>query len=105
MAGPFSGRATANPSKPVAPDAVEPRRFNPFEGRTPAEIDARFRQKGFQPSGPDPMSGYGGYTNPRSGRSYHIDPKEYGRYREPNHVDVNRPRGYKGRLEKRKFGY
>jgi RHS repeat-associated protein len=78
---------------------------NPFKGKTAPEIDAMFKNKGFTTSGPDPISGNGGYVNPKTGRSYHIDPKEYGKYREPNHVDVNRPRDYRGNLEKKKFDY
>ncbi len=53
------------------------------------------------PRGPNPESGKGGYVNPKTGRSYHIDPANS--YGEKPHVDVNRPRGYKGSLGKRKF--
>ncbi|GEM_PF-2531202 len=78
-------------------------RLNPFRGKSPSQLDKMFRNKGFEPRGPDPLGGKGGYVNPRSGRSYHIDPG--GKYKkgcEPPHVDVNRPRGYKG-FPKRKF--
>jgi hypothetical protein len=76
-------------------------KFNPFAGQPPNQIDKMFREKGFEPRGPDPVSGKGGYVNPKTGRSYHIDPaRSYG---EPPHVDVNRPRGYDGPLPKRKF--
>jgi RHS repeat-associated protein len=78
---------------------------NPFKGKTPNQIEDMFNKKGFQPSGPDPLNGYGGYVNPKSGRSYHIDPTSYGKYPEPNHVDVNRLRSYKGDLKKRKYPY
>jgi RHS repeat-associated protein len=78
--------------------------FNPFKGKSADEIDKMFRDKGFDPRGPDPKNGYGGYVNPSSERSYHIDPGgTYGRGVEPPHVDVNRPRGYKGVLPKRKL--
>lgn len=74
--------------------------INPFEGKSPGEIDDMLRGKGFQPSGPDPINGKGGYVNPRTGRSYHIDVNN--RFGEPPHVDINRPRDYKGPLKKRK---
>jgi RHS repeat-associated protein len=77
---------------------------NPFKAKTPGEIDQMFGAKGYQPRGPDPMSGRGGYVNPQTGRSYHIDPGgSYGKGVEAPHVDVNRPRGYDGSLGKRKF--
>lgn len=75
---------------------------NPFKGKTPQQIDKMFRDKGFSPRGPDPMGGKGGYVNPETGRSYHIDPGgTYKKGVEKPHVDVNRPRGSK--LPKRKF--
>jgi hypothetical protein len=49
-----------------------------------------FRKKGLVPRGPDPVSGRGGYVNPRSGFSYHLDP-DHGPPHGP-HVDVNYPR-------------
>jgi len=58
------------------------------------------RDAGFEPRGPDPLNGKGGYVNPKTGRSYHID--EANSYGEPPHVDVNRPRDYKGPLDKKK---
>ena len=64
-----------------------------------------FKDKGFEQRGSDPLNGKGGYVNPKTGRSYHIDPADYGKYREPNHVDVNRPRNYKGPLDKKKLPY
>ena len=78
-------------------------RFNPFYGKTPQQIDQQFKKKGFISKGPDPVKGKGGYVNPVTGRSYHID--DANRYNEPSHVDVNRPKGYKGDLTKRKFHY
>lgn len=79
--------------------------LNPFKSKSATEIDEMFANKGFAKKGPDPQGGYGGYVNPKTGRSYHIDPKEYGKFDEPNHVDVNRPRGYSGKLVKKKFNY
>jgi len=78
---------------------------NPFKNKTAAQIDEMFKKKGFTKSGPDPAGGTGGYVNPKTGRSYHIDPKDWGKYPEPNHVDVNRLRDYKGPLEKKKLPY
>ena len=60
------------------------------------------RDKGYEPRGPDPLNGKGGYVNPKTGRSYHIDPG--GTWRsgtEYPHVDVNRPPG--SDLPKRKY--
>jgi len=74
---------------------------NPFKDKTPQEIDEMFRRKGFEPRGPDPVNGKGGYVNPRNGRSYHID--EANSFGEDPHVDVNRLRGYQGPLPKKKY--
>jgi hypothetical protein len=75
---------------------------NPFKGKTPEEIDKMFRNKGFDPKGPDPISGRGGYVNPDTGRSYHIDPGgQWIKGTEAPHIDVNRPSG--SGLPKRKF--
>lgn len=74
---------------------------NPFRGKNASQIDEMFQQKGFEARGPDPVNGKGGYVNPRTGRSYHID--EANSFGEAPHVDVNRPRGYKGELEKKKY--
>ena len=60
---------------------------NPFKNKTAQEIENMFLKKGFEKRGPDPINGYGGYVNPRTGRSYHIDPKNFGKYKEPNHID------------------
>jgi RHS repeat-associated protein len=74
---------------------------NPFKGKSPQQLDQMFRDKGFDPRGPDPASGKGGYVNPDNGRSYHIDPNN--RAGEPPHVDVNRPKNYNGPLDKKKY--
>ena len=84
---------TSNAKTPINP--------NPFKGKTPVEIDKMLREAGFEPRGPDPLNGKGGYVNPKTGRSYHID--EANSYGEPPHVDVNRPRDYKGPLDKKKY--
>lgn len=74
---------------------------NPFVGKAPAEIDQMFKAKGFELRGPDPLNGKGGYVNPQTGRSYHID--EANSFGEPPHVDVNRLRTYDGPLAKKKY--
>ena len=74
---------------------------NPFKGKTPGQIDKMFRKKGFDPRGEDPREGIGGYVNPKTGRSYHIDPKN--RSGEPSHVDVNRSKRNRDRLKKKKY--
>jgi hypothetical protein len=62
-----------------------------------------FRAKGFSPRGPDPVKGLGGFVDPKTGRSYHIDPQNS--FGEPPHVDVNRLKTYKGPLDKKKYEY
>jgi RHS repeat-associated protein len=90
VAGPIGGRFAGRPAG-----------FNPFEGKTPLEIDGMLRNRGYRPTGPDPLNGKGGYDMPNGRGSYHIDVKN--RFNEPPHVDVNRPDSYKGPLPKRKF--
>lgn len=76
--------------------------LNPFKGKTPKQVDEIFRSKGFEPRGPAPLAGKGGYVNPKTGRSYHLDPGgTYKRGIEHPHVDVNRRKG--SMLPKRKF--
>lgn len=61
-----------------------------------------FEKKGFEARGPDPVAGKGGYVNPATGRSYHIDPGgTYKKGTERPNVDVNRPKT--SDLPKRKF--
>ena len=65
---------------------------NPFQGKTPQQIDKMFRDKGFDVKGTDPMAGKGSYINPKTGRKYYID--KGGKYKkgtELPHVDVHRP--------------
>jgi RHS repeat-associated protein len=76
-----------------------------FKNKSAKEIDDMFTKKGFEKRGPDPAGGTGGYVNPKTGRSYHIDPKEWGKFPEPNHVDVNRAKSYKGSLDKKKLPF
>ena len=83
------------------PKTKTPINPNPFKGKTPTEIDKMLRDAGFEPRGPDPLNGKGGYVNPKTGRSYHID--EANSFGEPPHVDVNRLRDYKGPLDKKKY--
>jgi RHS repeat-associated protein len=78
---------------------------NSFKNKSAKEIDDMFTKKGFEKRGPDPAGGTGGYVNPKTGRSYHIDPKEWGKFPEPNHVDVNRAKSYKGSLDKKKLPF
>jgi RHS repeat-associated protein len=74
---------------------------NPFKGKTPAQIDKMFKAKGFEPRGRDPLNGKGGYVNPKTGRSHHID--KANSFGEAPHVDVNRLKTYDGPLEKKKY--
>jgi RHS repeat-associated protein len=63
---------------------------NPFLGRTAREIADMLTARGYQPMGPDPVSGRGTFVNPATGRGYHIDashPPPKG-----PHVGVHRPR-------------
>lgn len=78
---------------------------NPFKNLTAKQIEKMFMKKGFSKSGPNPIKGYGGYVNPKNGRSYHIDPKSFGKYPEDNHVDVNRLKGDTSGLDKKKLPY
>lgn len=100
MAGPFAGRFGGSPPIEPIERAIPPRPFNPFEGKTPPEIDAMFKAKGYTPKGPDPMNGQGNYVSPK-GRGYHLDANHPPG--KPPHVGVHRPRGYKGRLDTRDF--
>jgi hypothetical protein len=83
----------------VARASTEPLGFNPFRGKTPDELDAIFRSKGFTPRGPSPVTGRGAYLHPVTGRNYHIDLLRHGR----PHVDILRAPGYKGDLLKRRY--
>lgn len=91
MAGPFAGRVGA--SKGLG--------TNPFEGKTPPEIDSMFRRKGYTPMGPNPLNGEGTYVNPRNGRGYHVD--AYHPPPKPPHVGVHRTRGNRGTMGAREY--
>lgn len=78
---------------------------NPFKNLTAKQVEKMFFAKGFKKSGPNALKGYGGYVNPKTGRSYHIDPKSYGKYPEDNHIDVNRLKGDTSGLPKKKYPY
>ncbi len=92
VAGALVLRSSANVAKGLG---------NPFKGKSAQEIHEMFISKGFQPRGPSPITGKGGYVNPKNGRSYHID--EANNFGEAAHVDVNRLRSYNGSLEKKKL--
>ncbi|CCB91993.1 putative rhs family protein remnant [Waddlia chondrophila 2032/99] len=81
---------------------------SPFKNKTAEELHQMFVDKGYdlRPGNPDlVMNGKGNYINPKNGRQFHIDPRNSGRYREPNHVDVSRPEKYNGSLPKKRFSY
>jgi RHS repeat-associated protein len=78
---------------------------SPFKNKTANELEKMFLEKGFISFGKNPIIGQGSYVNPKNFRQYRIDPYHTGRYREPNHVDVSRPKNYTGSLEKRRFIY
>lgn len=80
-------------------------RASPFRNKSAEELHEMFMKKKYPGFGKNLLNGYGNYINPKNARQYHIDPKNIGRYREPNHVDVSRPEGYKGSLGKKRFGY
>jgi len=64
---------------------------NPFQGKTPQQIDDLLTSRGFKKVGPDPMNGKGSYFHPETGRKYYCDPG--GVYKpgtELPHVDVHR---------------
>jgi RHS repeat-associated protein len=102
LASPFAGAGGASATTEACEIGVQPRSFNPFKGKTAPEIDQMFRNKGYQPRGPDPMNGRGTYVNPKTGRGYHIDanhPLPKG-----PHVGVHRPRNLRDRIATRDFG-
>jgi hypothetical protein len=74
---------------------------NPFKGKTAKAIEEMFIKKGFEPRGPDPLSGKGGYVNPKTGRGYQIDAS----HPDPKgpHVGVHRPRDLRDTIEPRDY--
>ena len=89
----------------AVPDGHIMTKSSPFKNKDIDQLHEMFTKKGFKPRGPDAKNGLGSYINLKNGRKYHIDPKGVGRYNEPNHVDVSRPNGYDGPLEKKRFSY
>ena len=78
---------------------------SPFKNKTAEELHQMFLEKGFLDIGKNPQSGLGSYLHPVNKRQYRIDPKNTGRYAEPSHVDISRPKQYKGPLTKKRFIY
>ncbi|MFZ0564944.1 MAG: hypothetical protein WAM28_01960, partial [Chlamydiales bacterium] len=78
---------------------------SPFKNKTPLELHKMFIEKGYFPVGKDPLAGQGSYINPKNLRQYRIDPYNMGRYREPSHIDIGRPKDYTGHLGKKRFLY
>src|SRR5690606_1925753 len=81
---------------------------SPFKNKTAEELHQMFVDKGYKlkPENSDLlMRGKGSNINPKNKRQYHIDTKYSGRYREPNHVDVSRPKCYEGKLSKYRVSY
>ena len=92
-------------TKTILPEGHIWQKASPFKHRSAKELNEMFIRKGYEPLGKDCIKGYGNYINPKNGRQYHIDPKNIGRYREPNHVDVSRSDNYEGLLDKKRFFY
>jgi RHS repeat-associated protein len=71
----------AGPTGQISPSEVA--------GRTPQEIDARARQLGLEPKGPNPQGGRGSYVDPQTGKQRVLVHPEG----EPPHGHVNNPAG------------
>jgi hypothetical protein len=78
---------------------------SPFKNKNLDELVEMFTKKGYEPRGSNPRIGRGCYYNTKRKRQYHIDSRNQGRYREPNHVDVDRSDDYEGPLDKKRFAY
>lgn len=61
--------AVTDASKLLPENAGPAGHISPSEviGKTPTEIDARAKELGLQPKGPDPQSGRGSYIDPQTG--------------------------------------
>jgi RHS repeat-associated protein len=61
--------AVADPSRQLPEKAGPTGHISPGEvsGKTPAEIDARAKELGLKPMGPDPAAGRGSYIDPQTG--------------------------------------
>lgn len=63
---------------------------NPFQSKTPQQINKILRDKGFEPKGKNPVEGEGCYLHPKTGRKYYLDKGEnYRKGQENPHVDVH----------------
>lgn len=80
-----------NPSRLLPENAGPTANISPNEviGKTPAEIDARARQLGLEPRGPDPMNGRGSYIDPQTGQQRILSHPEAS----PPHGHVNNAAG------------
>jgi RHS repeat-associated protein len=91
--GVYQSESVADPSRQLPETAGPTGLISPSEviGKTPAEIDARARELGLQPMGPDPAGGRGSYIDPKTGEQrilVHPAPKTGG-----PHGHVNDPSG------------
>ena len=84
-------KTITNPSRLLPENAGPTANISPSEvmGKTPAEIDARARQLGLEPRGPDPMSGRGSYIDPQTGQQRILSHPEAS----PPHGHVNNAEG------------
>lgn len=71
----------AGPTGEISPTEVS--------GKTPGEIDARARELGLEPRGPDPAKGRGAYIDPQTGKQRILSHPEAS----PPHGHVNNPAG------------
>lgn len=71
----------AGPTGHISPGEVS--------GRTPSQIDARARELGLDPKGPDPMGGRGSYVDPQTGKQRILSHPNA----DPPHGHVNDPEG------------
>lgn len=88
LAGPVAGRGGGV-------GETSSKSFNPFKGKSAAEVEQMFLRKGYVPKGPDPLNGRGTYVNPRTLRGYHIDAKHP--LPKGPHIGVHRLRGSRNR--------
>ena len=80
---------------------------SPFGKKNKEELHEMFLKKGYggNPSDIDAFNSKGSYINPKNGRKYWIDNCKNGRYSEPSHIDVSRPKEYTGPLGKKRFSF
>jgi RHS repeat-associated protein len=86
-----AGGRTIDPARMLPERAGPTGHISPGEvvGRTPAQIDARARELGLQPRGPDPAGGRGAYVDPQTGQQRILSHPNAS----PPHGHVNNPRG------------